>query len=128
MSVDSRCHVYKKTADMNSAREVGENAEPCTKTSMIMVSIKSLLRYNVIGSRPSKDRLEAESSSVVTKNSNSTENSGAKKKKKKFQDGRINKFFSAVASGGFLYKLNTCLEKCRLGFFFRIINLMKGTF
>jgi hypothetical protein len=66
---------------MNSAREVGENAEPCTKKSMIMVSIKSLLRYNVIGSRPSKDRLEAESSSVVTKNSNSTENSGAKKKK-----------------------------------------------
>lgn len=67
---------------MNSAREVGENAEPCTKKSMIMVSIKSLLRCNVIGSRPSNDRLEAESSSVVTKNSNSTENSGAKKKKK----------------------------------------------
>lgn len=99
---------------MNSAREVGENAEPCTKKSMIMVSIKSLLRCNVIGSRPSNDRLEAESSSVVTKNSNSPENSGAKKKKK---TSRINKFLSAVASGGFLYKLNTCLEKCGLGFF-----------
>jgi hypothetical protein len=74
---------------MNSAREVGENAEPCTKKSMIMVSIKSLLRCNVIGSRPSNDRLEAESSSVVTKNSNSTENSGAKKKKKKLP-GSIN--------------------------------------
>ena len=63
---------------MISAREVGENAEPCTKKSMIMVSIKSRA-----------DRLEAESSSAVTKNSNSTENSGGQKKKKKLP-GSIN--------------------------------------